>query len=320
MSRACRDKTADWKQKAANFSRAVATLLTACFVLVLVAFPSASTSSFFTSSHMAPTSGIHLGVWFCLCITATQAIGGGVHAPMLYVYTGFEQQPTSAAEKTSLYSIDPTSGRTTKVVDFDNGVEDKSGDGDCLVGQDAHFAYSSSTQTIYGLPEGGADSPMIMHTTKTNTSVCDDSVENAWGLTLIPGDDEGSNRTAPASSASTAGDAFVAFSSSYSSLGQWSFEVALVHASGSASKSSAATWTTELSWDDSTKKSQYNMFNCAINTGFAAVDATKGQLFILCGGGEGGIPWVIYTVSGVKKNSQAADPPPTEWGPTAPRA
>lgn len=79
-------------------------------------------------------------------------------------------------------------------------------------GQDAHFAYSASTHTLYGLPEGGADAPMIMHNTDTNTSVCDDSIKtDSWGLTILnePNGEGGrGNQTTP----STTTDTFVAFS------------------------------------------------------------------------------------------------------------
>eukprot|EP00757_Euglenozoa_sp_SAG-D1_P015273 gene15273-633_t len=207
----------------------------------------------------------------------------------LYAYTGYEKQPPSrpTAEQTSLYIIDPSSGRTSLVVNYDNGVFAKGGvpHETCVAGQDAHLAYSSSTNTIYGMPRGGADAPMIMHDVKTNISVCDDSIENAWGLTLVSG------------GSASATDSFVAFQSSYdSSFGQWSFEVGLVQASGAVKPSSTAQWNTAMMWDQSTK-SQFNMFACALSSGFAAVDETKGALFIMCGGGEGDLPWMVYTVN-----------------------
>jgi hypothetical protein len=211
----------------------------------------------------------------------------------LYVYTGYEDQLPPGA-KTSLYRIDLGTGDVALVVNYDNGVMAKGGVPDeyCVAGQDAHFAYSTSTHTLYGLPNGGAKMPMIMHNTDTNTSVCDDSIEDRWGLTIF-------NEQNGEGGRSKQTDTFVAFSSNYAG-NRWSFEVGLVKASGAVNPKSTATWTRQLLWEtDST--SRYNMFPCAINIGHAAVDVSTGKLFILCGGGVGDIPWFVYTVSTAKK-------------------
>jgi hypothetical protein len=227
-------------------------------------------------------------VVFVLFRTA-KAGGGG-----LYVYTGYEEQLTPAT-KTSLYHIELGTGDVARVVNYDNnGVRAKGGVPDeyCVAGQDAHFAYSTSTHTLYGLPKDGAKVPMIMHNTYTNTSVCDDSIEDSWGLTIF-------NKQNGVGGRGNQMDTFVAFSSNYAGS-RWSFEVGLVKASGAVNPKSTATWTRQLLWEtDST--SHYNMFPCAINTGYAAVDANTGKLFILCGGGVGDIPWFVYTVSTAKK-------------------
>ncbi len=231
--------------------------------------------------------------WFCVGVSCFLFVTAEAMTPRggdLWVYTGYEDQQVPAA-KTSLYRLDPGTGDIALVVNYDDRVADKGGvpNERCVAGQDAHLVYSTSTHTLYGMPEGGADAPMIMHNTETSTSVCDESIEDSWGLTFL--------NTTP----STTTDAFVAFSSHHAGTsGQWRFVVGLVKASGAVNPKSAATWTRQLVWEtDST--SRYNMFPCAINTGYAAVDANTSKLYIICGGGAGDIPWVVYTVGTAQK-------------------
>lgn len=185
----------------------------------------------------------------------------------LYAFTGFENQPSDAFTKTSLYRINPHTGAVSFVVNYDRGVTEKPHGYSCLSGQAAHMAVSADG-VIFGMPGSATDSPMLVHAPVTNVSFCDGGQENMWGITTLPGT-----------------DTFAAFYSNYDSwLGTFSFGMGILSMSADQ-RGPAATFEQKLGWDESDKDGR-DYVACAVMGGpdqqFVAADSVHNRLYVVC--------------------------------------